>query len=110
MLPQQAGRDRRQDITKDAIGDAVEQLVLRRETHLDQLARQLEEERVRRVIEPLLCGDPGMEDVAADDIEYVRDLGLVSRHDPVAIANPIYREVVLKQLTHAAHGHCRSAL
>ena len=98
----QAGRDRRQPITKDAIRDAVEQLVLRGETHLDQLARQLEDERVRRVIEPLLCGDAGIENVAADDIEYVRDLGLVSRQDPVAIANPIYREVVPRQLTHAA--------
>ena len=97
-----AGRNRRQHITKDAIRDAVEQLVLRRETHLDQLARQLEDERVRRVIEPLLCSDAGIEDVAADDIEYVRDLGLVGRHDPVAIANPIYREVVPRQLTHAA--------
>ena len=98
----EAGRDRRQPITKAAISDAVEQLVLRGETHLDQLARQLEDERVRRVIEPLLCGDAGIEDVPADDIEYVRDLGLISRDDPVAIANPIYREVVPRQLTHAA--------
>ena len=98
----EAGRDRHQPITQSAIRDAVEQLVLRRETHLDQLARQLEDERVRRVIEPLLCGDAGLENIADDDIEYVRDLGLVSRQDPVAIANPIYREVVPRQLTHAA--------
>ena len=89
----EAGRNRRQPIAQSAIRDAVEQLVLRRETHLDQLARQLEDERVRRVIEPLLCGDAGLENVAADDIEYVRDLGLVSRQDPMSIANPIYRDV-----------------
>ena len=98
----ETGRDRRQPITQDAIRDAAEQLVQRRETHLDQLARQLEDERVRRVIEPLLCGDATIERIAADDIEYVRDLGLVGRDDPVAIANPIYREVVPRQLTHAA--------
>ena len=98
----EAGRDRRQPITQDAIHDAAEQLVQRRETHLDQLARQLEDERVRRVIEPVLCGDASIESIAADDIEYVRDLGLVGRDDPVAIANPIYREVVPRQLTHAA--------
>ena len=97
----QAGRDRSQPITQDAIRDAVEQLVLRRETHLDHLARQLQEERVRSVIEPLLCGDASIENIADDDIEYVRDLGLVGRDDPVAIANPIYREVVPRQLTHA---------
>jgi hypothetical protein len=36
-------------------------LILRRETHLDQLTDKLQEERVRRVIEPLLAGvDWGM--------------------------------------------------
>ena len=29
----------------------------------------------------------------AHDLEYVRDLGLVARDDPLRIANPIYAEV-----------------
>ena len=33
-----------------------------------------------------------------DDLEYVRDLGLVSRERPVAIANPIYQEVIPRDL------------
>ena len=94
-----AGRDRARPITVDAIRDAREQLVLRRETHLDQLARNLEEERVRRIVEPLLSGDPEAEAVPADDIEYVRDLGLVTADGPLAIANPIYREVIPRELT-----------
>ena len=36
--------------------EAREALILRRETHLDQLADKLREPRVRRVIEPLLSG------------------------------------------------------
>ena len=88
-----AGRDRSRPITADAIQDAREQLILRRETHLDQLTDKLQEERVRRVIEPLLSGavaDP----IPADDLEYVRDLGLIALDRPVRIANPIYREMI----------------
>ena len=69
-------------------------------THLDQLADKLEEERVRRVIEPLLAGQ-GQESWSSRDVEYVRDLGLIARDSPVRIANPIYTEVVPRELTDA---------
>ena len=32
--------------------------------------------------------------ITDDDLEYVRDLGLVALDDPIRIANPIYAEVV----------------
>ena len=35
-----------------------------------------------------------------DDLDYARDLGLVARENPIAIANPIYREVIPRDLTH----------
>ncbi len=89
-----AGRDRSRPITAAAVQDAREQLIGRRETHLDQLADKLQEERVRRVVEPLLSGAANIEAVPADDIVYVRDLGLVRSDAPMAIANPIYREVI----------------
>ena len=53
----EASRDRTRPITEEAIFDAQEQLILARETHLDQLADKLDEDRVRRVIEPLPRGD-----------------------------------------------------
>ena len=94
-----AGRDRSRPITVAAVQDAREQVISRRETHLDQLADKLREDRVRRVVEPLLSGGPSAEAILVDDIEYVRDLGLVRRDDPIAIANPIYREVIPRELT-----------
>ena len=94
-----AGRDRGREVTAEAIQDAREELILRRETHLDQLTDKLQEERVRRVIEPLLSGADGAGSIATDDLEYVRDLGLVARDRPVRIANPIYREVIPRDLT-----------
>ena len=50
------GRDRSQPITVERIEQAKENLILRRVTHLDQLADKLREARVRRVIEPMLAG------------------------------------------------------
>ena len=94
-----AGRDRHRPITTEQIAVAKENLILRRETHLDQLADKLREERVRRVIEPLLIGQDSALDLPLDDIDYVRDLGLVALDKPLRIANPIYREVIPRQLT-----------
>ena len=85
-------------ITEDDIREAQEQLILRRETHLDQLTDKLKEKRVQRVVEPLLSG--GEERHFTDrDLEYVQDLGLVAQHRPIRIANPIYAEVVPRELT-----------
>ena len=94
-----AGRDRDQPISVAAIQEAHEQLILRRETHLHQLTDKLQEERVRRVVEPLLSGTTEAAAIADDDLQYVRDLGLVGLGKPVAIANPIYREVIPRALT-----------
>ena len=91
-----AGRDRSRTIEVDDVYAAREELVLSRRTHLDQLAHKLEEERVRRVVEPILSG--GEVQHHARDLEYVRDLGLIAATDPPRIANPIYREVVPREL------------
>ena len=101
-----ARRDRTLAITEEAIFDAREQLILARETHLDQLSDKLDEDRVRRVVEPLLRGDDEGEFAASNleharDIEYVRDLGLIARQNPVRMANPIYAEVVPRELSYA---------
>ncbi len=93
-----AGRDRSRPIDAEALRAAQERLILRRETHLDQLADKLREDRVRRVIEPLLSG-AAARTFTDRDLEYIRDLGLLARGRPVRIANPIYAEVVPRELT-----------
>ena len=69
-------------------------------THLDRLADKLREERVRRVVAPLLSGGAEPE-FTTRDLEYVRDLGLIAADDPPRIANPIYAEVVPREPTYA---------
>ena len=91
------GRDRSRPVTADDIAEAREELIVRRVTHLDQLADKLGEERVRRVVEPMLSGADERR-ATGRDVEYVRDLGLIARDAPVRIANPIYAEVVPREL------------
>ena len=52
----EAGRDRSRAIARGDLLDAQERLVLSRQTHLAQLADKLREDRVRRVVEPILSG------------------------------------------------------
>ena len=94
-------RDRAREVTLAAVTEARERLIQRRDTHLDQLAAILEEDRVRRVVEPLLSGEESNEQLDVESLRYVRDLGLVAQTNPVRVANPIYREVIPRELTYA---------
>lgn len=94
--------DRNQQIEVDDIHTAREALIRRRDTHLDQLADKLREDRVKRVIEPLLSGESDNDTLRADDVQYVRDLGLISLNRPVEIANEIYREIIPRELITSA--------
>ena len=52
---------------------------------------------MRRVVEPILSSGDGPR-YHLHDLDYVRDLGLVARDSPPRIANPIYAEVVPREL------------
>ena len=96
-FPDGALRPRDRPVFESDVYEAREALILSRETHLDQLADKLREPRVRRVIEPLLGGGNG--EYSDRDFEYVRDLGLVAPGPPLRVANPIYGEVLPRELT-----------
>lgn len=92
--------DRAQPITAAHIEASREVLILRRDTHLDSLVDKLHEERVRRVIEPILAGTTMTMDPFHDDLMYVRDLGLIVTRPNIRIANPIYKEAIPRSLTY----------
>ena len=94
---ERSGRDRSRAIGETAIDNAKETLILNRVIHLDQLAARLVEDRVRRVLEPMLAG--GKPQHSRTDLEYARDLGLIAPKGLVRMANPIYAEVVPRELT-----------
>ncbi len=86
-------------ITVELVSQAKEILIKRQDTHLDSLAERLREDRVRAVIQPILAGQE-LPDVPQDDIRYVLDLGLCTNQDGLAIANPIYQEVIPRVLAY----------
>jgi hypothetical protein len=94
-------RDWTQPVTAAVIDQAAENLLRRRDTHLDSLYERLKEERVRRVVEPVITGGDASMDRLGDDCQYVLDLGLLrSEQGRLLPANPIYAEVILRTLSY----------
>jgi AAA-like domain len=94
-------RDRSIPITSEIMREAAERLIQSRAVHLDQLADKLSEDRVRRVIEPILANeDADLSMLNDDDIQYVHDLGLIVIKPKLRIANAIYREVIPRELNY----------
>jgi AAA+ ATPase superfamily predicted ATPase len=86
-------------ITAELVREAIQTIILDRPTHIDSLLERLKEERVRRIIEPMILGDE-FYSRESDDFQYTRDLGLIrvvnSRIEP---ANPIYAETIIRKLS-----------
>ncbi len=97
--------DRAAPVTAEVIEAAKDLLIARQDTHLDSLAERLREERVRRVIEPILAGGAAGQDLPEDDIRYAVDLGLVHWNGGLEIANPIYGEIIPRVLATAARAY-----
>ena len=93
--------DRTKIIDREDMLQARENLIFRRETHLDQLVDKLQEERVHRVIAPmLLSSETRRSAYTSRDVEYVIDLGIIRRlvSGELSIANGIYQEVLPREL------------
>ena len=86
-------------VTVEHVDAAKEELILKRPTHLDSLMERLREQRVQRVIEPVLTGDLLTVDPSHDDYQYVVDLGLLRLDQgSVVVSNAIYREIIPRYL------------
>ena len=94
-------RDRSRPISRSILEQAKENLILRRDTHLDQLTDKLQEERVKRVILPILSTEELTDKLRPDDTQYVADLGLIkiAPNGEISIANDIYKEIIPRQLS-----------
>jgi hypothetical protein len=96
--------DWKQTVHKADVEMVAEVLIKRRDVHLDQLADKLTEPRVARIIESILIGE-NQESNETDshlneDKQYLIDLGLIrSGEQGLEIANPIYREIIPRELT-----------
>ncbi|GHT18244.1 hypothetical protein AGMMS4957_00110 [Bacteroidia bacterium] len=86
-------------ITAELVHQAIQTIILRRDTHIDSLLERLKEERVRRVMEPVIIGELSGVDSQSDDYRYTTDLGLIKAVDGVIMpSSPIYAEVIIRTL------------
>jgi hypothetical protein len=95
--------DPSRNVALSHVQEAREQMIQDRETHLDSLAYRLEDPGVRHVIDILLSGsvEPGLFENRS--FQLCEDLGLVATYDgETQVANPIYREVLARQMTYSA--------
>lgn len=93
--------DYAQTITPQLVEQAAQHIMQRRDTHIDSLLDKLKEERVRRVIEPLITGDTLDIDILSDDTQYCIDLGLIKAESgKIEPANLIYNEIIIRELSY----------
>jgi len=89
-------------ITREMARTAINDLILKRPTHFDSLMERLKEERIKKIIEPLLLGKDDSEiSRTSDDFLYARDLGLIRLEEKtrrIIPANQIYAETMARAL------------
>jgi hypothetical protein len=99
VIEQQLKKDFSIPITPQMIETAINTIILRRDVHIDQLLDKLKDERVKKIVEPMILGEKGKIDPNSDDFQYVMDLGLIRvTNEKIEPANPIYAEVIVRTL------------
>ncbi len=89
----------RETVQSEHVDQAKSQLIASRATHIDSLGERLKEERVRRVIQPMIIGESDPTLGRSDrDVEFCLDLGLIAWEGSLVIANAVYREVIVRYL------------
>jgi hypothetical protein len=92
-------RDRTIPVSAQDYLTARESLIRSRATHLDQLADKLTEARVYSVISAILTTEGSdLLKASSSDIEYVEDLGLITRLPELKVSNGIYQEIISREL------------
>jgi len=104
------GASNKSEITIELVDHAVQNIIMRRDTHIDSLLERLKEPRVQRIIEPVILGAEGQLDRLSDDYSYVKDLGLIrDDRNKTEPANPIYAEVIIRTLSYNTQENLRNA-
>jgi hypothetical protein len=94
--------DYKKSVSSELVANAIQRIIQDRPTHIDSLMERLNEERVRRIIEPLILGVEA-DFTDTDDFLYTQDLGLICKTGSTVIpSNPIYSEVIIRKLSAAS--------
>jgi hypothetical protein len=91
--------DRTHPIGAANVAEAIRRLEASNAKHFASLAARLAEERVMRVVAPVVAGD--VPNVSSDDERYVMELGILDRlpGERLGPANPIYARALVRRMT-----------
>ncbi len=93
--------DTSQEITADIVIQAKEDLIKRRDTHLDSLIDKLQEDKVKKIVIAIMQGNVPNFNTFNDDLLYCINLGIVKRDNTgVRFANKIYQEIIPRVLNY----------
>jgi hypothetical protein len=88
-------------VTNQLVEQAIQNIILRRDTHIDSLLDKLKETRIQKVIEPVITGEENKINITDDDTQYCLDLGLITaKNGIISPSNKIYAEVIIRTLNY----------
>ncbi len=100
IVEQILGGDETAEILPKHVEQAVQTLIIRRDTHIDSLMERLKEARVQKIVEPVILGENKRYELLDDDYQYVLDLGLLREEGRQLLpSNPIYGEIIIRTLS-----------
>ena len=100
-VEKQLRNDYTKPVTKEKVEQAVHTIILRRDVHIDSLLERLREDRVRKVIEPVILGYGEDINYLSDDFMYCMDLGLIKiEKGQIVPGNHVYGEVFIRTLSY----------
>jgi hypothetical protein len=98
--------DYTREINIELVEQAIQNIILRRDTHIDSLLDKLKEPRVQRIIESIILGKSNEINILNDDTQYCLDLGLIKDNNRILEpANKIYSEVIIRTLNYNTQFH-----
>jgi hypothetical protein len=95
-------RDYSKPITPEIVYQAKENLIQRRDTHLDSLMDKMDDPHVKPIISAIISGNSVIYDDFNDDLRYTIDLGIVTNeNNKIKISNNIYSEIIPRVLNYS---------
>jgi hypothetical protein len=89
------GGDTSKPVTIEIVNQAKENLIMRRDTHLDSLIDKLLDPRIRPIVDAIISGADMEFDNFNDNLQYALDLGIIKKSGSgIMISNEIYKEII----------------
>lgn len=80
------------------VGEAIDNVLAKRGNHIEYIASQLRNERVRKCMIPMLTGGTIIHGIEESDLAFLEELGLLTLGRVIDISNLLYKEIVPRAL------------